>query len=144
MIGPNQVARAAERFGARAAQAGDEHRARQQRGLAWSSSPHAFVAFAVARPVRRPSPIRAVVDGRARHPLLTASDSATDAMPAGIASLMTGLLENVVRYGVAQPVAIGLRLRPSGRGEDSGTTDDFKDAWFVGFTPDVVAGVWVG
>jgi len=26
----------------------------------------------------------------------------------------------------------------------TGTTDDYHDAWFVGFTPDVVAGVWVG
>jgi penicillin-binding protein 1A len=29
-------------------------------------------------------------------------------------------------------------------GGKSGTTDDYTDAWFVGFTPEIVAGIWIG
>jgi penicillin-binding protein 1B len=141
MIGPNQVADAAERFGL--------GRLKPVMSIGLGSNEvslveltAAFVAFGSRGMVRRPSPIRVVAD-HARHPLLTASESATDAIPAGIASLMTGLLENVVRYGVASPLrsVYGFDRPVAGK---TGTTDDFKDAWFVGFTPDVVAGVWVG
>jgi membrane carboxypeptidase/penicillin-binding protein len=37
------------------------------------------------------------------------------------------------QYGFTRPV-----------GGKTGTTNDFHDAWFVGFTPDVVAGTWIG
>ena len=49
----------------------------------------------------------------------------------------------LVRYGVAHPLsgAYGVTRPVAGK---TGTTDDYKDAWFVGFTPDVVAGTWIG
>jgi penicillin-binding protein 1B len=60
----------------------------------------------------------------------------------GVAYLMTYLLERVVDAGTAQGVReAGFRGPAAGK---TGTTDDERDAWFVGFTPDVVAGVWVG
>jgi penicillin-binding protein 1A len=36
---------------------------------------------------------------------------------------------------------LGFRLPAGGK---TGTTNDYRDAWFIGFTPSVVAGVWVG
>jgi penicillin-binding protein 1A len=49
-------------------------------------------------------------------------------------------MEGVVQEGTAT------RLRALGRpvAGKTGTTNDFKDAWFVGFTPDLVAGVFIG
>src|SRR5439155_5462510 len=89
-----------------------------------------------------PSPLRAVTNRSGRtiaHP----PDAEQDAIPQAIASRMTGLLQNVVRYGVAFPLhaTYGFDRPVAGK---TGTTDDFRDAWFVGFTPDIIAGVWVG
>ncbi len=53
---------------------------------------------------------------------------------------MTRLLTGVVQDGT------GRRARKLGvpAGGKTGTTDNYKDAWFIGFTPTVVTGVWVG
>jgi penicillin-binding protein 1A len=57
-----------------------------------------------------------------------------------IAAVMLDLLQNVVQNGTAQ------RAKSIGRplGGKTGTTDDFTDAWFIGFTPSITAAVWVG
>lgn len=70
-----------------------------------------------------------------------------EAAPAGrqvidrdTAYIMTSLLESVVQQGTAQRIkALG---RPSAG--KTGTTNDMYDAWYIGYTPDLVAGVWVG
>jgi penicillin-binding protein 1A len=55
---------------------------------------------------------------------------------------MVTMLQDVVDRGTASAVrSAGLRFQVGGK---TGTTDDFKDAWFVGFSTAVVAGVWVG
>jgi 1A family penicillin-binding protein len=52
------------------------------------------------------------------------------------------MLRDVVDMGTAASArSLGLRIPAGGK---TGTTDDFKDAWFVGFSSSVVAGVWVG
>jgi penicillin-binding protein 1A len=53
---------------------------------------------------------------------------------------MVSMLEGVVQRGT------GWRAKALGRplGGKTGTTNDYKDAWFVGFSPDLVVGVWVG
>ena len=45
------------------------------------------------------------------------------------------------RCGTAATAVLGLRVPMGGK---TGTTDDYTDAWFVGFTPEIVAGIWVG
>lgn len=55
------------------------------------------------------------------------------------AYIMTELMKDVVRFGTATGANIG---RPAAG--KTGTTNDETDAWFMGFTPDLVAGVWVG
>lgn len=58
------------------------------------------------------------------------------------AYLMTDLLREVVRSGTARALARrGLSAVSAGK---TGTTDDGRDAWFVGYTPWLVAGVWTG
>ena len=55
---------------------------------------------------------------------------------------MTSMLTGVVERGTASKAkAMGLRSGVAGK---TGTTDGYRDAWFVGYTSDVVVGVWVG
>jgi len=60
-----------------------------------------------------------------------------------VAFQMVSMLEDVVDRGTATPArtTYGVRFPVAGK---TGTTDDFKDAWFVGFTSSTVVGVWVG
>jgi membrane peptidoglycan carboxypeptidase len=55
---------------------------------------------------------------------------------------MADMMADVVDAGTAARVrTLGLTLPAAGK---TGTTNDYNDAWFVGFTPSLVAGVWVG
>lgn len=55
------------------------------------------------------------------------------------ANIMTWMMQNVVRAGTATAAQIG---RPvAGK---TGTSDDYRDLWFVGYIPQLVAGVWLG
>jgi penicillin-binding protein 1A len=64
----------------------------------------------------------------------------TEAIRADTAFVMTTLLRGVVQRGTAaRAAALDWPL-----GGKTGTTDDFTDAWFVGFDPDITIGVWVG
>ena len=57
-----------------------------------------------------------------------------------MAQTMTAMLEDVVQFGT------GVRAKELGRpsGGKTGTTNDFTDGWYIGFTPQITAGVWVG
>jgi penicillin-binding protein 1A len=63
-----------------------------------------------------------------------------DAIRADTAYVMTSLLRGVVEHGTAIKAA-ALNWPVAGK---TGTTDDFSDAWFIGFDPDITLGVWVG
>jgi penicillin-binding protein 1A len=56
------------------------------------------------------------------------------------AYLMTSLLKSVVNEGTGRKVR-ALKRPCAGK---TGTTNDVRDAWFVGYTPDIIAGTWVG
>jgi penicillin-binding protein 1A len=63
-----------------------------------------------------------------------------DAIRADTAFVMTSLLRGVVQRGTAASATkLGWPL-----GGKTGTTDDYGDAWFIGFDPDITVGVWVG
>jgi penicillin-binding protein 1A len=51
------------------------------------------------------------------------------------------MLEGVVKYGTGMPAGEGLDRPIAGK---TGTSQDYNDAWFAGFTPDLVTIVWVG
>jgi penicillin-binding protein 1A len=63
-----------------------------------------------------------------------------DAIRADTAFVMTTLLRGVVQHGTAFAAA-SLNWPLGGK---TGTTDDYGDAWFIGFDPDITVGVWVG
>lgn len=64
----------------------------------------------------------------------------TDVLPPDVARTMVAMLEDVVRFGT------GVRAQALGRPSagKTGTTNDFTDAWYIGFTPQITAGVWAG
>ena len=69
-----------------------------------------------------------------------------EAHPEGVAVItpesaadLTSMLENVITRGTGKSANIG---RPAAG--KTGTTSDYKDAWFVGYTPDLVTAVWIG
>ena len=63
-----------------------------------------------------------------------------DVLKPEVARTMTAMLEEVVQFGTAQK-AKELKRPLAGK---TGTTSDFTDAWFMGFSPSLTAGVWVG
>jgi penicillin-binding protein 1A len=56
-------------------------------------------------------------------------------------SMMVSLMEGVISSGTGVGVRRYFQYPAAGK---TGTTQNFSDAWFVGYTPDLVAGVWVG
>ncbi len=70
-----------------------------------------------------------------------ALDRRQAATPQG-AFLVTSLLKGVMDWGTgAKARALGVRGPVAGK---TGTTDGYRDAWFIGYTPDIAIGVWVG
>lgn len=70
-----------------------------------------------------------------------AGQNATQAIDPRNAFIMTSMLKDVVRYGTAAKAMSLGRMDLAGK---TGTTSDWKDAWFVGFNPNLVAATWVG
>jgi penicillin-binding protein 1A len=68
----------------------------------------------------------------------------TDVLPAPIARLMVSMLKEPIEY----PTGTAARARTLAAKYDiagkTGTTNDFTDAWFLGFSPAITCGVWVG
>ena len=60
----------------------------------------------------------------------------------GTAFVTTQMMKDVMTYGTAKNLKKFSQERPSAG--KTGTTDDYRDAWFVGFTPQLITGVWVG
>jgi penicillin-binding protein 1A len=63
-----------------------------------------------------------------------------DVVSPDVARTMTAMLEEVIQFGT------GIQARSLGRpaAGKTGTTQDYTDAWFIGFAPQLTAGVWVG
>jgi penicillin-binding protein 1A len=71
--------------------------------------------------------------------LFKAKREETQAMDSSVAYIVTDILQDVIKYGTGTRANIG---RP--QAGKTGTTQNYRDAWFVGYTPDLAAAVWVG
>jgi membrane peptidoglycan carboxypeptidase len=85
----------------------------------------------------RPRAVMRIVDGKrvdrnepVERPVLGPNQNGT----------LTSMLENVVRSGTGKRAALGDRPAAG----KTGTTENYGDAWFVGYTPQLVTAVWVG
>jgi penicillin-binding protein 1A len=89
----------------------------------------------------RPMIIQRVEDARGRV-LYRAPQSTTPAIDPAVAFMMTSLMQDVIDRGTGAAVRrAGFLLPAAGK---TGTTNDAKDVWFIGMTPELVAGVWLG
>jgi len=101
----------------------------------------AFAAFAHDGIVPDPLLISRVVDVNGQV-LFTAAPSSHQALSPSTAFLMSTMLADVINSGTAWSARReGFTLPAAGK---TGTTNDYHDAWFVGYTPKIVTGVWVG
>ncbi|MFM8412320.1 MAG: penicillin-binding transpeptidase domain-containing protein, partial [Alphaproteobacteria bacterium] len=100
---------------------------------------NAYATFA-ARGVTAPTTVIRQVLGPNEGVLWEYEPRADRACPEGVADTVTYALNRTVNNGT------GFAARALGRpaAGKTGTTNDTRDAWFVGYTPDLVAGVWVG
>ncbi|HEU5478891.1 MAG TPA: PBP1A family penicillin-binding protein [Candidatus Tumulicola sp.] len=87
-----------------------------------------------------PSPFRLVKDSLGNVVLDNRYPQASDVISAGTAYVMTTMLEDVISKGTGYPNAV-IGRPAAGK---TGTTSNFRDAWFVGYTPDLVTAVWLG
>ena len=87
----------------------------------------------------RPYSVLKVTD-RAANVLEENRPEPRDAIRADTAYVMTNLLRGVVQRGTGAKAA-SLKWMIGGK---TGTTDDYTDAWFIGFDPDITIGVWIG
>lgn len=87
-----------------------------------------------------PSPFRLVKDSLGNTVLDNQYPEQTEVVSAGTAYVMTTMMEDVINHGTGYPNAV-IDRPAAGK---TGTTSDFRDAWFVGFTPDLVTAVWIG
>ncbi|VAX18539.1 Multimodular transpeptidase-transglycosylase [hydrothermal vent metagenome] len=69
-----------------------------------------------------------------------ASPVVSDAVRPEVAYVLTNMLKGVIQNGTGRSVR-SLNRPSAGK---TGTTNDYRDAWFVGYTPDLATGVWVG
>ena len=89
--------------------------------------------------VWRPSGLECGCDEPSRPPQIV-DDRRQIADPQSVFQLVT-MMQGVVQRGTGVPAGAGLNHLIAGK---TGTTQDFTDAWFAGFTADLVTVVWVG
>jgi penicillin-binding protein 1A len=75
------------------------------------------------------------------QPVPSIPDNREQATDAASAYQMVSMLEGVVQRGTARMAMAGFDKPIAGK---TGTTNDYKDAWFVGFSPDLAVGVYLG
>jgi len=101
----------------------------------------AYQVFANGGVARPPYAIEAVVDASGA-PIYQHRAESQRLMSPAIAYLMTGALRGVLEFGTAASAErLGLDFAAAGK---TGTTDDYRDAYFLGYTRQIVSGVWVG
>ncbi len=99
----------------------------------------AYGAFANGGYVVQPYAIERIEDSRGRVLYRAGKTKSTHQISLKTAAEMTAMLKTVILSGTGTAANIG---KPAAG--KTGTTDDYKDAYFVGYTPDIVTGVWVG
>jgi penicillin-binding protein 1A len=100
----------------------------------------AIATFAAAGQYQPPVLVTRITDSSGREVALPPQPPRRQVIPAEDAYLITSALTSVVKEGTGK-AASALQRPLAGK---TGTTNQAKDAWFVGYSTDLVAGVWVG
>ena len=100
----------------------------------------AYATLAAGGIYTEPTAIRKVVLPNGKPDTRWARDHRrTRVVSDGVASVVTRILEDNIRYGTGTRAALN---RPAAG--KTGTTDEHADAWFVGYTPNLATAVWMG
>ncbi len=82
------------------------------------------------------------VEDRSGNVLEKAAPRPADVLSETTAAVMVSMMQSVMDHGTGYPArSMGFLVPAAGK---TGTMDEYMDAWFVGFTPKLVCGVWVG
>jgi penicillin-binding protein 1B len=101
----------------------------------------AYQVFANAGSANPPYALEAVVDGQ-NHLVYQHTLASRRVVAPAVAYLVTGALREVMKFGTAaSSKALGVDFPAAGK---TGTTEDYHDAYFIGYTPRLVCGTWVG
>jgi penicillin-binding protein 1A len=91
---------------------------------------------------RRQAYIIERIDDADHNPIYRAAHITTTAMDPGAVWMASAVMEEVLKTGTAAAAkSLGFKLPAAGK---TGTTNDYKDAWFLGYTNALTTGVWVG
>src|SRR5216117_2243462 len=92
--------------------------------------------------VRKQAYVIERIDDANHKPIYLAAHISTPALDPGAAWMTSRLMEEVLTRGTAARArSLGFKLPAAGK---TGTTNDYKDAWFLGYTSTITCGVWVG
>ena len=108
-------------------------------GVKLSEITKAYGAFANGGYVVQPYAIESIKDSRGKVIYRAPKVKISHQLSYNTAAIMTAMLKNVIKGGTGAAANIG---KPAAG--KTGTTDDNRDASFVGYTPHIVTGVWVG
>ena len=82
------------------------------------------------------------IDDQQHKPIYRSAHVSTAALDPGATWMTSRLMEAVLTQGTAASArSLGFKLPAAGK---TGTTNDYKDAWFLGYTSTLTCGVWVG
>jgi penicillin-binding protein 1B len=102
---------------------------------------YAYATLASGGTRYEPFPLDAIIDAKGET-IFQGKAEASHAIDPRAAYLVSYALEGVFDRGTANSArGAGIRFPVSGK---TGTTDDYRDSWFAGYTPEVVCVVWVG
>ncbi|MBX7210467.1 MAG: PBP1A family penicillin-binding protein [Verrucomicrobiaceae bacterium] len=91
---------------------------------------------------RRPFLIDRIID-RSGHIIYTTPVLETEAVSPGVSHLVRRMLSEVIDKGTAATLRSEFKYKEPGGGK-TGTTNDYKDAWFCGYSDKLTCGVWLG
>jgi len=92
--------------------------------------------------VRKQAYIIERIDDSEHNPIYRAAHISAPALDPSAAWMTSKLMEDVLTEGTAASSrSLGFKLPAAGK---TGTTNDYKDAWFLGYTSNITCGVWVG
>ncbi len=82
------------------------------------------------------------IDDQDHNPIYRAAHISSRGLDPGAAWMASNVMEEVMKTGTAASVkSLGFNVPSAGK---TGTTNDYKDAWFIGYTNALTCGVWVG
>ena len=139
-VGPSQVASVANRFGIKSELRPEYSLALGSSEVTLEEMTHAYSVFA-NEGLLRPAHLVTEIKNTSGAPLYTRRTvAARRVYPVPYARQMTSMLRDVIETGTGH----GARLGKREAGGKTGTSQDYRDAWFIGFTSQMTTGVWLG